>query len=67
MSVKPVHAVKGRTLRYWTIDSQKFVGESQKAAPALPFSEERAGGQFQLLASKLARVKSDLVRDAAAA
>ncbi len=67
MSIQPVHAVSGRTLRHWTIDSQRFVGESQEAAPALPYSEERAGGQFQLLASKLARVKFDLVRPVAAA
>jgi hypothetical protein len=65
--MQPVHAIAGRTLRHWTIDSQKFVGESQEAAPALPYSEERAGGQFQLLASKLARVKSEIVRTAAAA
>jgi len=67
MSIQSVHAIAGRTLRHWTIDREKFVGESQEAAPALPYSEERAGGQSQLLASKLARVKSDLVRIAAAA
>jgi hypothetical protein len=67
MTIQPVHAIAGRTLRHWTVDSRNFVGESQEAAPALPFSEERAGGQFQLLASKLARVKTDLVRSAAAA
>jgi hypothetical protein len=59
MSNQPVHAIPGRTLRHWTIDSREFVGGSQRPAPALPYSE-REGGQFHLLASKLARVKSEL-------
>ena len=60
MSSKPVHAIAGRTLRHWTIDSREFVGKSQQPALALPYSEQRGGGQFHLLASKLARVKSEL-------
>jgi hypothetical protein len=62
MSSKPVHAIAGRTLRHWTIDSQEFVGKSQQAAPALPYSEQPGRNQFHLLVSKLARVKSELVR-----
>jgi hypothetical protein len=60
MSSKPVHAIAGRTLRHWTINSQEFVGESVQPAPALPYSEQPGGGQFHLLALKLARVKSEL-------
>jgi hypothetical protein len=60
MSSQPVHAIAGRTLRHWTIDSREFVGGSQRPAPALPYSEQPDGGQFHLLALKLARVKSEL-------
>jgi hypothetical protein len=62
MTIQPVHAIVGRTLRHWTIDSREFLGQSQEAAPALPYSERYDGGQFHLLASKLARVKSELER-----
>ena len=62
MSSQAVYAIAGRTLRHWTIDSREFVGGSQRPAPALPYSEQPDGGQFHLLASKLARVKSDLAR-----
>jgi hypothetical protein len=48
------------TLRHWTINSQEFVGGSQRPAPAPSYSEKADGGQIQLLASKLARVKSAL-------
>ena len=60
MSRKPIHAIAGRTLRHWTIDSREFLGGSQQPAPALPYSEQPKGGQFHFLASKLARVKSEL-------
>ena len=61
LSSKPVHAIVGRTLRHWTINSQEFVGGSQRPAPAPPYSEEVEGGQSRL-ALKLARVKSELAR-----
>jgi hypothetical protein len=60
LSSKPVHAIAGRTLRHWTIDSQEFAGKFMQPALALPFSEQPGGGQFHLLALKLARVKSEL-------
>ena len=60
MGNEPVHVITGRTLRHWTLNNQEFVGQSQRPAPAPLFSERRDGGQFSLLASKLARVKSDL-------
>lgn len=62
MSSQAVHAIAGRTLRHWTIDSREVVGGSQRPAPALPYSEQPDGGQVHLLASKLVRVKSDLAR-----
>jgi hypothetical protein len=62
MSKQPVHAIAGRTLRHWTINSREFVGGSQQPAPPLPYSERLEGSQFHLLASKLARVKSELAR-----
>jgi hypothetical protein len=62
MSNQAVHAITGRTLRHWTIDSREVVGGSQRPAPALPYSEQPDGGQVHLLASKLARVKSELTR-----
>ena len=62
MSSQPIHAIAGRTLRHWTIDSREFVEGSQQPAPALPYSEKPDGGQFHFLASKLARVKSELAR-----
>ncbi len=59
---EPVHAIASRTLRHWTINSnsREFVGGSQQPAPAVPYSEQPDDGQFHLLASKLARVKSEL-------
>ena len=56
MSSRPVHAVASRTLRHWTIDSRELVAGSQRPAPALPYSEQPGGGQFYLLASKLAGI-----------
>ena len=56
MSVRPVHAIAGRTLRHWTIDSRELGAGSQRPAPALPYSEQPRAGQFHLLASKLARI-----------
>lgn len=60
MSSHTIHAIAGRTLRHWTIDSRKFVGGPQRPAPAQPYSEPADGGQVDLLVSKLARLKSDL-------
>jgi hypothetical protein len=57
-----IHAIAGRTLRHWTIDSREVVSGSQRAAPTVPYSEAPDGGQVHLLASKLARLKSDLAR-----
>jgi len=57
---EPVHVITARTLRHWTLNNQEFVEQSQRPAPTLLFSERRDGGQFSLLTSKLARVKSDL-------
>ena len=62
MNNQAVLAIAGRTLRHWTIDSRKVVGGSQRPAPALPYSEQPDGDQVPLLASRLARVKSDLAR-----
>jgi len=62
---QPVHAIAGRTLRHWTINSREFVGESQRPALAMPYSEQADGGQFHRLASKLARVKSELAHRSA--
>ena len=64
MHIEPIQAIAGRTLRHWTIDSREFVGVSRDAAPALPYSEEHGPGQFQLLSSKLARIKVELKRSA---
>jgi hypothetical protein len=67
MSSNPAIAgrtLRYRTLRYWTINSQEFVGGSQRLAPALPYSEQADGGQFHRLASELTRVKSELARRA---
>ena len=53
------------TLRHWTINHQEFVGGSERPAPAPSYSEKADGGQqIQLLASKLARVKSALAHHA---
>jgi len=60
MSSQPVHAIAGRTLRHWTINSREFVWGSQQPAPTLPYSEQSHDGQFHRLASKLAEVKSRL-------
>ena len=60
MSRHPVPAIAGRTLRHWTINSREFVGESQRPAPAVLYSEQSEGSQFHRLVSKLARVKSEL-------
>jgi hypothetical protein len=54
------HAIPGRILRHWTIDSREFVGETQRPAPALAYSEHADGSQTDRLASKLTRVKSEL-------
>jgi hypothetical protein len=62
MTMEPVHAIAGRTIRHWTTDSREFIGEFQEAAPALPYTERHDGGDSYLLASKLARVKSALER-----
>jgi hypothetical protein len=62
MSSQPVHAVAGRTLRHWTINTQEFVGGSQQPAPALPYSQHAEGSQTDRLALKLGRVKSELAR-----
>ena len=62
MSSQPVHAIASQTLRHWTINSQEFVGGSQRPAPAPSYSENADGGQVQLLASKLARLKTELAR-----
>jgi hypothetical protein len=64
MSIQAVHAITARTLRHWTIDSRDFVGGSQQPAPTLPYSEQPEGHRVQLIASGLARVKSDLTRRA---
>ena len=53
-----------QTLRHWTINSQEFVGGLERPAPAPSYSEKADGGQIQLLASKLARVKSALAHHA---
>jgi hypothetical protein len=66
MSSYPVHAIAGRTLRHWTINSREFVGGSEQPAPSTPYSEAPDDRRFHLLASKLARVKSDLARRPAA-
>ena len=55
-----LHAITGRTLRHWTINSREFVGGSERPAPNLPYSERRDHGQFDRLALKLAEVKSEL-------
>jgi hypothetical protein len=60
MSSQPVPVIVGRTLRHWTVDNREVRGGSQRPAPAPPYSEEPGGGQFHRLASKLARVKSEL-------
>jgi hypothetical protein len=62
LSSQPVHAVAGRIIRHWTINSSEFVGGSQRAAPALPYSEQPDRGQFHRLALELTRVKSELAR-----
>jgi hypothetical protein len=60
MGSQSVHAVAGRVLRHWTIDSRAFVGGSQRPARAHPYSESAEGGLFHRLASALARVKREL-------
>jgi hypothetical protein len=62
MTNQAVHAIAGRTLRHWTIDNREVGGGSQRPAPALPYSEAPDGGHVHLLASRLARLKSDLGR-----
>ena len=57
---RPPRPAMPQTLRHWTINTQEFVGGSQRPAPAPSYSETAEGGQIQLLASKLARVKSTL-------
>jgi hypothetical protein len=60
MNSQPGHAISGRTLRHWTINSREFVGGSQRPAPTPSYSEQPEGSQFHRLASKLAEVKSRL-------
>ncbi len=62
MNNQAVHAIAGRTLRHWTVDSREVVAGSQRPARALPYGEQPEGSQVRLLASRLARVKSDLAR-----
>jgi len=62
MTNQAVHAIAGRTLRHWTVDSRDFVGGSQRPAPALSYLEQPDGDQVHLIASRLARVKFDLAR-----
>jgi hypothetical protein len=62
MSSHAVHAIAGRTLRHWTIDSREVGGGSEWPAPALPYSQPPDGCQVHLLVSKLARLKSLLAR-----
>lgn len=60
MSSQAVPVIAGQTLRHWTIDNRAFVGGSERPAPAPPYTERSDDDQFLGLASKLARVKSDL-------
>jgi hypothetical protein len=62
MTNQALHAIAGRVLRHWTIDGREVFGGSQRPAPTVPYSEAPDGGQVHLLASKLARLKSDLAR-----
>ncbi len=62
MSSQSVQTVAGWTFRHWTIDNRGCFAGSQRPAPTPPYSEEVDGGQFYRLASKLARVKSELAR-----
>lgn len=63
-SSQPVHAIAGRTLRHWTIDSRASVGDFQRPAPVPPYSEHPDGDQRDRLAAKLAQVKSEFARRA---
>jgi hypothetical protein len=60
MSSQPFHAIAGRTLRHWTIERRQSVGDLQWPAPPPPYSEHPDGDPLRRLASKLARVKSDI-------
>jgi hypothetical protein len=62
MSSQPQDSIAHLTLRHWTIDSRQFVGGAERPARSLPYSEPSEGGQSRRLASKLAKVKSDLAR-----
>lgn len=64
MSSRPAQAISGQILRHWSIDSRQSVGGLQRSAPALPYAERADGGKLLRLASKLARVKSELTRPA---
>lgn len=64
MSNQPVHAIVGLTLRRWSIDGRESVGGCQRPAPAPPYAERADRGRLLRLASKLARVKSELARRA---
>jgi hypothetical protein len=64
MNRTPRPTVTPLTLRHWTINSREFVGGSERPAPARSYSERTDGGRIQLLASKLARVKSALAHHA---
>jgi hypothetical protein len=62
MSSQSAHAIAGQILRHWSIDNRQFAGGFQRPAPALPYAERADGGKLLRLASKLARVRSDLTR-----
>jgi hypothetical protein len=60
MSSQPAQAIPGQVLRHWSIDSRQSVGGLQWPAPDLAYAERADGGKLLHLASKLARVKSEL-------
>ena len=62
MSSQPVRPTAGQILRHWSIDDPQSVGKPQRPARALPFAEGADGDELLRLASKLARVKSELTR-----
>jgi hypothetical protein len=62
MSSEPIRPTAGQTLRHWSIDNRQFVGGPQRPARALPIAEGADGNELLRLASKLARVKSELAR-----
>ena len=62
MSSQPVRPTAGQTLRHWSVDNRQSVGGPQRPARTLPFAEGADGDRLLRLASKLARVKSELTR-----